>query len=219
MQALQLRSRSYQWRGNARGQAMLEFALTLPFLLAISIGAVVMGIALERFLTLQQVVRHAGNMYARDISFDDLNGPARGLMVQSAGGLQLSTALGDCDSSVKSVVYLTQVQITPDEPPDTFENEGQPVMLHRTLIGNSCLGESSLGSLPSEIWNPADPTDPGVVSDPFNEAGALATLPTEVMDDMIPGETVFVVEFLHATDDLVFRGFIVPTQLYTRGFF
>ena len=92
-------------------------------------------------------------------------------------------------------------------------------MLHRTLIGNSCLGESSLGSLPSEIWNPADPTDPGVVSDPFNEAGALATLPTEVMDDMIPGETVFVVEFLHATDDLVFRGFIVPTQLYTRGFF
>jgi len=158
-------------------------------------------------------------MYARNISFDDVNSPARHLMVQSAGSLRLSTALGTCNTDVKSVVYLSQVQITPDEPPDTFDNEGEPVIVHRTLIGNSCVGNSTIGTPANDIWDPAANPDPGVVSDPFNEPGALATLPATMLDKMIPGETVFVVEVIYETGDLAFTGFITPPKMESRGFF
>lgn len=213
------RSRFVQWAGDSSGQSMVEFALSLPLLVFLTIGSFAVGAALERHLTVGQLVRHAGNMYARDVEFDDNNSPARTLVVEAGGGLKLSTAKGTCDPAVRSVVYLTQVQITPDQPPGTFANEGEPVMIHRTLIGNGCIDPSAIGTPPSNIWDPNDPVDPGVVQDPYNEPGAVATVPASVTNLLEPGETVFIIEVIHKPQDLLFPGFLSPTQLYTMGFF
>ena len=204
---------------DARGQSIVELALALPFMVAIVIGSFAVGLLMERQLSSTQLVRHAGKMYARGIDFDDINGPARQLMVEAAGAMKLSPAKGACDPDVKTVVYLTQVQITPDDPPGTFANEGQPVMTHRMLLGNACVDSSALGTLPSSIWDPNDPNDPGAVTDPFNESGALASVPAALASGLIPGETVFVIEVVHQPTDLLFPGIVSPQRMYNRGFF
>ena len=203
----------------AGGQSIVELALALPFMVAIVVGSFAVGLLMERQLSSTQLVRHAGKMYARAVDFDDVNGPARRLMVDAAGAMQLSTAKGTCDADVKTVIYLTQVQITPDTPPGTFANEGQPVMTHRTLLGNSCVDESALGTLPNTIWDPDDPDNPGAVTDPFNESAAVATVPAALATGLIPGETVFVVEVIHQPTDLLFPGIVAPERMYNQGFF
>lgn len=204
---------------DAGGQSIVELALALPFMILIVIGSFAVGLLMERQLSSTQLVRHAGKMYARAVDFDDINGPARSLMVEAAGEMHLSTSKGTCDADVKTVIYLTQVQITPDNPPGTFANEGQPVMIHRTLLGNACVDDSALGTLPSTIWDPNDPDNPGAVSDPFNEAAAVAAVPAALATGLIPGETVFVIEVIHEPTDLLFPGIVAPERMYNQGFF
>jgi hypothetical protein len=203
---------------------MVEFALSLPFLVLLTIGSFAIGVGLERYLTVGQVVRYAGNMYARDIDFDAINSPARRLLVEAGGNLRLSAAKGTCDANTRSVVYLTQIQITPDEPPGTFVNEGLPVMMHRTIVGCDSMGASAIGTPDAEIWDPASGEICGdavaVCNTPFNEPRAAnVTVPASVTNSLVPGSTVFMVEVIHRPNDMLFPGFLSPETLYTRGVF
>jgi hypothetical protein len=207
-----------------RGQSMVEFALSLPFLVFLTIGSFAIGVGLERYLTVGQLVRYAGNMYARDIDFDNINSPARRLLVEAGGNLRLSTAKGTCDEKTRSVVYLTQVQITPDEPPGTFVNEGLPVIMHRTIVGCDSIGVSAIGTPDAAIWDPATGEICGdnvaECNTPFNEPRAAnITVPASVTNSLVPGSTVFMVEVIHQPNDILFPGFLSPETLYTRGVF
>ena len=203
---------------------MVEFALSLPLLVLLTIGSFAVGVGLERYLTVGQLVRHTGNMYARDIDFDDSNAPARRLLVQAAGNMKLSAAKGACDGDTQSVVYLTQIQITPTEPPGTFVNEGLPVIMHRAIVGCSSMGTSAIGTPDAAIWDPATGEICGdnvtACNTPFDEPRAAnITVPVSVTGSLVPGSTVFVVEVFHQPDDLLFPGFLSPETLYTQGFF
>ncbi len=211
------------WR-NCQGQSMVEFALSLPLLVLFTIGSFAIGVGLERYLTVGQLVRHAGNMYSRDIDFDDINSPARRLLVEAGGNLKLSTAKGTCDSTTRSVVYFTQVQITPTEPPGTFVNEGLPVIMHRTIVGCNTMGTSAIGTPDAAIWDPATGEICGdntpACNTPFNEPRAAnITVPTSVTNSLVPGSTVYIVEVIHQPNDLLFPGFASPSTMYTRGVF
>ena len=55
---------------NQRGQIIMEFAFAFPFLMVVLLGTFVVGLMLDRQLTVSQLVRNAGNMYARNFDFE-----------------------------------------------------------------------------------------------------------------------------------------------------
>ncbi|MEZ5397330.1 MAG: pilus assembly protein [Bryobacterales bacterium] len=78
--------RRFRGLGN-EGQSVVEFAVALPFLVLMSIGSFAVGMILDRHLTLGQVVRNGGNMYARGIDFaSDQN---KNFIIDAATGLDL----------------------------------------------------------------------------------------------------------------------------------
>ena len=82
-----------------RGQSIVEFALALPFLVLMAVGTFAVGIIVDRHLTVGQVVRNGGNMYASGIKFDSTQN--KQLLIDSGPGLDFQLTGG------KTAVYLS----------------------------------------------------------------------------------------------------------------
>jgi len=184
--------------GNRRhGQALTEFAIALPFLIFMTVGTFAIGVNVDRQLTVTQLVRNAGNMYARGIDFS-VEGNKE-LLLKAAGGLQMTTTGG------KGVIYLSTIIV-----PSTGENADIAVVAHRIVIGNSSLRTSDTGT-PGAIESDGD------VTDYVNAVSARATVPSGI--EMVAGDRLFVAEVFHTPEDLLFPGLFNPEGLYSRAAF
>ena len=187
-------------RNTRRGQAVIEFALALPFLLIMVIGGFVVGMMFDRHLTVLQLVRNAGSMYARGIDFG--NDTNKSVLLRSASGLAITPNGGD------GVVYLSVVMMV---PPGGGDNENQPVITQRIAIGSSNLKPSPLG-VP-----PVDPS--GAVPDFLNDPAAVATLSADVSGKMRPNDRLFIAEAYHEPIDLNYSPIQFVDLLYSRAHF
>ena len=155
---------------------------------------------LDRHMTVTQLVRNAGNMFARGIDFSlDAN---RQVLLRAASNMNMTVNGGD------GVVYLSLIVIA---PPGSGNNEGLPVIAQRFQIGDPQVAASHVGSPPVS----AD----GTVPDFFNDPNAVATLPTAMTDELQANERVFASEVFHEPKQLLFPGIVAPEIMSAIAYF
>ena len=180
---------------------LVEFALVLPILVILALGLISTGQLLERYLNVVNLARNAGNMYSRNVDFEQpLN---RDLLIRAATDMNMSVNSGD------GVVFLSKVSLA------TFgANDGLPIVDERFVIGNAGAGVSRVGT-PLTV----DPVT-GEVDDPENDPDAVvpSSLRTTFVDMINAGaDRVFFAEVIHQPKNLYLP--LGDAGLYTRVFF
>jgi hypothetical protein len=174
-------------------------ALILPLLLLIIFGALTASLVLERLLSVLQVVRYAGSMYARGTDFSVASNT--GLLLMGAGGLGITATGGT------GVIYLSAVV---KAAPNTG-NANLLVVAERFVIGNPSLTASHIGT-PSVRPN-------GQVLDFENQPSAVASLPA-AFGNIGLNERIYVVEVCDSLTDLGgYMSLLNMDRFYTRAFF
>jgi hypothetical protein len=193
------------------GQSVVEFAVALPFLVLMGIGTFAVGIIIDRHLTVGQLVRNGGNMFARGVSFvSDQN---KQFLVDAADGMGMTLNGGN------AVVYLSLLQRVPSSAQcggGTCTNAGLIVIAQRFSVGNTSLAASKFG-MPSQL------DAEGNHLDPFGTSEARATnVPASLnsaSSGLQPNEIVYVVESFHTPSTIAFPGIFSPQMMYSRAFF
>ena len=167
-------------RPRRKGQALIEFALTMPILLLIAFGTLSASQLLERHLTVLQLVRNAGNMYSRSVDFSLVQN--RQLLLTSSSGLSMTLNGGD------GISYLSRVEVA-----DSGSNNGFPVVTNRVAIGNASL-------LSSRIAMPATVLANGDVDDYQNDPLARAAIASSLT--LLGNDIAYFVEVYHTPTDI-----------------
>lgn len=192
-----------------RGQSVVEFAVALPFLVLMAVGTFAVGMVIDRHLTLGQLVRNAGNMFARGISFT--SNQNKQFLVDAATGMGMTLDAG------KAVVYLSLLQKIPATAncgggAGSCANAGEIVIAQRFTVGNTSIDDSRFG-MPQNIG--AD----GNHVDFFDDTDAVATVPASLSGVMVDNEILYAVEAFHEPTTLAFPGIFAPDLMYSRAFF
>jgi hypothetical protein len=129
-----------------RGHALLEFALVTLILVPLFVGMAGIGINLTRSVTVSQVVRDAGLMYAR---FVDFSLPSNKDILER---LAIGTGF-DADGGGKGLLMFTKVTYVDDAAcaaaslsGTACTNRGMYVMTQRVVVGNQGLRSSQFGT-------------------------------------------------------------------------
>ncbi len=198
-------------RASSAGQSVVEFAVALPFLVMMGIGTFAVGIIIDRHLTVGQLVRNGGNMFARGVSF--VSNQNKQFLVDAADGMGMTLTGGN------AVVYLTLLLRVPPTARCGFgacANAGMVVISQRFSVGNTSLA-------PSKFGMPADLDAEGNHLDAFGDSDARATnVPpslSSVSSGLQPNEIVYVVEAFHTPSTITFPGIFSPQMMYSRAFF
>jgi hypothetical protein len=179
---------------------VIEMALILPVLLLVIFGALTTGLLLDRLLTVLQVVRYAGSMYARGTDFNVAANKV--LLLKGAGGLGIAPTGGT------GVIYLSTVV----RSIDGSGNPGPLVVAERFVIGNSGFAASRIGSLPGSLNGP--------VPDYQTDLSARAPTLQAGFGGIGVNERVFVVEACDSMADLGgWTSSLTMNQFYARAFF
>lgn len=182
------------------GQSALEFALSLPFLVLIVVGTFAVGMLMDRHVTVTQLARNAGNMYARGIDFESAQN--KQVLLRAAGGMGMTPTAGD------GVIYLSLVIMA---PPGSGVNENQTVIAQRFQIGDPSIHASKVGMPPFQ--------SNGSVPNYFNDPDAVGSLPAGITNVMLPSDRIFVTEVFHHPRMLLFPGIVAPETMSTIAFF
>jgi TadE-like protein len=193
------------------GQSVVEFAVALPFLVFMGVGTFAVGIIIDRHLTVGQLVRNGGNMFARGVSF--ASNQNKQFLVDAADGMGMTLNGGN------AVVYLTLLERVPATAQcggGTCANAGRIVIAQRFSVGNSTLAPSKFG-MPTQL------DSEGNHLDAFGDTDARATnVPASlnsVSGGLQPNEIVYVVESFHKPSTITFPGLFSPQMMYSRAFF
>ena len=210
------------------GQSVVEFAVALPFLVLMSVGSFAVGMILDRHLTLGQVVRNGGNMYARGIDFaSDQN---KNFIIDAATGLDLQLTSGH---TAVWFTLLTRVPATAqcdDGGGGTRDcnNNGQVVVAQRYMIGDTSgtnmHSRLAAAGFPSQFVDASgNASSEGDHSDYFDLTEARATSAPASITNTSTGiqenELVYVVEVIHRPSTIQFQGIFAPEFMYSRAFF
>jgi hypothetical protein len=212
-------------RRRRRGIAVVEFSLSLTFLVPLLLGTFVFGFRLIRRLEMEQIVRDLGHMYVRGVDFRN-SGPQTNAQTLSQGF--------DLTSTGTSLLIFSQIRIVtqadcdaanPTRPAGTAcTNLGNPVFTEQYTIGNASLSINGttargvFGTPPTQtdhtvtLVNMANNSTAraGVTSSSSGFAG-LITLQT--------GEYAYMVEMFNATSELNVPGLSGSPQVYARSVF
>jgi len=212
-------------RSRRSGVAVVEFSLSLVFLIPLLLGTFVFGFRLIRALEMQQIVRDLGHMYIRGINFRNA-GPISNARTLSSGF--------DLTSTGTSLIVFSQIRIlqqadcdaaNPTSPAGTHcTNLNNPVFVEQITIGNTSLQIN--GSTAHSVYgNPPVQTDKTVTAvNMANNVNAAAgtTSPASGFAQLITlqaGEYAYVVEMFNATPDLNIPGLSGSPQVYARSVF
>jgi hypothetical protein len=178
---------------------VVEMALILPLLLLIIFGALTASLVLDRLLSVLQVVRYAGSMYARGTDFSVTSN--KDLLLMGAGGLGIT-------GTRTGVIYLSAVMRTID----SHGTPGLLVVAERFVIGNPSFDTSRIGTLAGTLNGPV----PNFQTDP----AALATILQGEFGAIRDNERIYVVEVSENLADLGgwTRSFGM-NRFYTRALF
>ena len=202
------------YRKRQRGNQVIEFALCSVFLVPLFLGTVVLGMRLGRSIQVTQVVRDTAHMYARFVDFAKTGNQE--MVVRIASGLKMTRTGGN------GVVILSQVMQIGDQQcaeggvaiPDCF-NRTRSVVIHRVVIGNSSLRQSSLAT-PTPALVGAD----GKIA-PVNYLREASVVATNFASMLVlnSGELAYVVEGYFISPELDSFGAYLPSGVYSRCIF
>ena len=192
-------------------QAVVEFAVALPFLVLMGLGTFAVGMIIDRHLTVGQLVRNGGNMFARGVSF--VSNQNKQFLVDAATGMGMTLDGGN------AVVYLTLLERVPLSAKcggGTCANAGMVVIAQRYSVGNTSLAPSKLG-MPTQL------DSEGNHLDAFGDSDARATNVPPSLNSLStglqPNEIIYLVEAFHTPSTISFPGIFAPEIMYSRAFF
>jgi hypothetical protein len=184
-------------RRSRRGSAAVEFALCATFLIPLMLGAVSIGLSLNRTIQATQVGRDAGHMYVR---FVDFSLPAnQDVVVRVARGLGMTRDGGQGVVILTRIKFIGEVQcaeggLTPAQCP----NYNRPVITQRLTIGNPGLRPSSFGTPNPPILGAKGEI---AIADYLTHGSAVAQ-GFESRLALLPGELAYVSEAFFLTSGL-----------------
>lgn len=196
-----------------RGAAIIEFSLSMVFLVPLVLGVLVFGFRLIRSLEMMQITRDLGHMYIRGINF------------RNAGPIQNAKTLAsgfDLSSTGLSVVILSKIKViqqvdcdaanSPLPPGNSCVNLNKAAFVEQLTIGNTSSGASVFGTPPLQGDGTVTVKDQGGNSAAAaNGFGAAITLKA--------GEFAYLSEMVNLTPDLNIPGFSGRPQVYARAIF
>jgi hypothetical protein len=200
-----------RWLTDETAQSVVEFAIALPFLVLMCLGTFAVGMIIDRHLTLGQLVRNGGNMFARGVSF--VSNQNKQFLIDAATGMGMTLTGGS------AVVYLTLLQRVPATAvcgSGPCANAGQVVIAQRFTVGNTAMKPSELG-MPVNLDAEGNHLD--FFDDPDARAGNVPSSLSNPGTGLQPNEIVYVVEAFHAPSTLSFPGIFAPEVMYSRAFF
>jgi hypothetical protein len=207
-----------------KGVAVVEFTLSLVFLIPLLLGTFVFGFRLIRALEMQQVVRDLGHMYVRDVDFRN-SGPQQNAQTLATGF--------DLSSTGTSLLVFSQLRLAtqadcdaanPTKVGQPCTNLGNPVFIQQVTVGNSSL-QINGKTAQSVFGNPPVQTDKTVsTNDIANTVGAAAGVTSSTSGfagvlALQTGEVAYMVEMFNATPDLNIPGLSGSPQVYARSIF
>ncbi len=203
------------------GQSLVELAVAWPFLVLMTVGTFAVGIVVDRYLTVGEVVRNGGNMYARGVKFDSTQN--KQLLIDSGPGLDFQLTGG------KTAVYLSLLTRAPataiyddGSGPAPCANQDQIVIVQRYEIGDTA---STTSNMSSRVGTPTTFVygTEGDVDNYFDEPSAVATGAPAVLANNVTGlledQFVYVIEVIHRPESIAFQGIFAPEYMYARAFF
>lgn len=201
-----------RWLGaGSEAQSVVEFAVALPFLVLMGIGTFAVGIIIDRHLTVGQLVRNGGNMFARGVSF--VSNQNKQFLVDAADGMGMTLTGGN------AVVYLSLLQRVPTTARcggGACANAGMIVIVQRFSVGNITLAPSRFG-MPSQLDSEGNHLDPFGSTEA--RAGNVPASLDNISSGLMPNEIVYVVESFHTPSTITFPGIFSPQMMYSRAFF
>jgi Flp pilus assembly protein TadG len=214
------------------GIAIIEFTLSLTFLIPLLLGTFVFGFRLIRSLEMEQVVRDLGHMYVRDVNFRN-SGPQQNAQTLAQGF--------DLTSAGTSLLVFSQIRICTQADCDTANptkigqactNLGNPVFTEQLTLGNSSLviagktAKSVFGAPPVQaLSSPPASTDFKVsavnLANNSNAAAGNTGSGTgfATVITLQVGEVAYMVEMFNATPELNIPGLSGSPQVYARSVF
>jgi Flp pilus assembly protein TadG len=200
-----------------RGVAIVEFTLSMIFLIPLLLGTFIFGFRLIRSLSMVQITRDLGHMYVRGINFRNA-GPQQNAQTLAQGF--------DLSVTGTSLVILSRVKViqqadcdaanavppTPLPPGQPCANQNLPVFMEQLTVGNTANGTSSFGTPPLQADKTVSVRDQG------RTIGAVAAGFSTAMT-LNGGEYAYVAEMVNLTPDLNIPGFSGRPQVYSRSIF
>lgn len=197
-----------------KGNAILEFALVITFLVTLLMGTFSVGMTLTKSLQASVVARDAGAMFMRYVDFTLTQN--RDLLVRLANGMGMTANGG------RGVVIMTQiVMIGANEcaadglSTAACPNYNRPVVVKRVTVGNTSIYTTTFGNPTASLIQ----SDGSIaVADYLREASARADNFTAVMT-LNAGESAFVSEAYFTTPEIDMPGYRDNTYVYQRNVF
>jgi hypothetical protein len=218
-------SRSERSSVDRRGVAIVEFTLSLVFLIPLLLGTFVFGFRLIRNTEMEQIVRDVGHMYVRNIDFTQ-PGPQANAQTMAQGF--------DLTSSGSSLLILSTIRViqqadcdsaNPSKPVGTAcTNLNNPVFTEQIKIGNTSLTANGTAIHSSAFGTPPVTNSEVSATDQANTATAAAGITSSQTGFasvllLNAGEYAYVVEMFNATSELNIPGLSGSPQVYARSIF
>jgi Flp pilus assembly protein TadG len=175
-----------------RGQSIVEFAVTLPLMLVVSLGVVETSNALMSQHVITKMAREGANMISRETELVDAGNALR-MMTSNPAEFNATTHV------IFSVLMLSQ----------SGTNNGQLVLYQRYETGNLSVGASQLNGSCGTCNAGTDYT-----------ALRVTNAPTNIVT--VPGGLIYVTEVYKTFDTLTpvsNLGITVPPRLYSVAYF
>lgn len=211
-------------RPKQSGAAIIEFSLSLAFLVPLLIGTLVFGFRLVQAQQVDQITRDLAHMYSRGIEFDT---SAASEAVSLAGQFGLSST-GNAALIFSTITLATTADCQAFNSTNTCPNLGKPVFTEQIAIGNVTANASYFGTPVSSGTLPATtPAITGVSDDysttvsPSAQGGsswALANGFASVVT-LTSGQSVYMVEMFDHTPALNVGGITGTPLVYSRAIF
>lgn len=200
-----------------RANVMFEFAIAMPFMVAMVVGSFAVGLMFDRLLTEGQLARNAANMFARGVKFNTTGNKT--LLINAAPGMDLKL-----DGTGKSVVYLsllTRVSSTANCTSGgstvACGNRGLIVVAQRFIIGNTSVHASDFATIAA-----ANIDSDGNVNNYMHQSYARATVPSPLNDStngIVENQLVYAAEVYHQPTLIQFPGIFAPEMMRAWAYY
>jgi hypothetical protein len=201
-------------RKRRKGNAIIEFALVITFLVMLLMGTFSVGMTLTKSVQAGVIARDAGAMFMRYVDFTLTGNKA--LLVRLANGMGMTASGGN------GVVIMTQIMMVGTDEcaagglsTGACPNYNRPVVIKRVKVGNTALYTTTYGKPTATLIQ----TD-GTISTTnyLNDTSVRADNFSSVMT-LNGGEYAFVSEAYFKTPEIDMPGYRDNTYVYQRNIF
>jgi Flp pilus assembly protein TadG len=212
---------------NQSGATIIEFTLSLSFLIPLLIGTFVFGFRLVQAQQIDQITRDLAHIYSRgNVDFTGVTnstGPNEANELAGQFGLT-STGQSCVIFSTITLETAAMCNLGTGTSSNTCTNLGQPVITQQIAIGNATSNQSAFGTPSSTGSLPAtsgvsnnynySPTNAQLAENTYTVANGFSSILT-----LTSGQFAYVVEMYDNTPGLSVGGITGKPQVYARAVF